>query len=272
MSLAYWWRWWRALPNNPIYLREKGGWGTPNPFYATLMRYSPFLLIGAILTGLCSGTGGSFLNGNETLLAAACFLCIPNFLLTAVSLYGSLIVPALTAPAISMEMDRGTWEILRVTPLPTIEIVLAKMLGALSRLRIWLLLLALSAIQGGLSFLIMLLFGQETAVLSPVIGFSVFIRPWLEIFFAAGMGMYLSLRTRSAVTALVGTYGLILAVKLVNNSAIWSVIFLNAFNEPDWVMTLATTAGPTAVYASALILLVIGLVHQAKQLEAGVYE
>ena len=46
------WRWFRSLNENPIYLREKGGWGNPNPFYEMLRRYSPFVVMAAIVLGL----------------------------------------------------------------------------------------------------------------------------------------------------------------------------------------------------------------------------
>lgn len=56
------WYWLRTLPENPIYLREKGTWGRPNPFYNKLSRYLPLVIIGAIVFAICAGTGTGFSN------------------------------------------------------------------------------------------------------------------------------------------------------------------------------------------------------------------
>ena len=129
-------------------MRKEAG-ENPTHSYDKLSRFSPFIVIGAVLVGLCAGAGNPALFlGNEELLAFWCFLCVPAMLLNILSTFGSLMAPALTAPAISMEVDRGTWEVLRATPQSTRAIVVAKLLGALARLRIWPVLFALSLLQG----------------------------------------------------------------------------------------------------------------------------
>ena len=55
---------------NPVYQRERGGWGKPNQFYDNLSRFSPFVVLGAIVFGVCAGSSNpALLAGNDALLA-----------------------------------------------------------------------------------------------------------------------------------------------------------------------------------------------------------
>jgi len=263
------WQQWRALRANPVYLREKGHWGSPNPFYASLTRYSPFMVIGAVLLGLCAGGANPTLfSGNDDLVVAACFLCLPGFLLTAVSLYGQFMAPALTAPSISLERAAGTWDILRLTPVPMRTILLGKLLGALSRLRIWTLLFALSLLQGGILAASVSLFGGQQALWGWLLGLAAMIRPWTEIVFAAFIGLYVSTLVESAMMALVGAYTAVVLVKLFNNSGLWLALILwtGAGETPALVLP---TVGPVLVYGLAITAVSLGLWQQAKKLSYG---
>jgi ABC-type transport system involved in multi-copper enzyme maturation permease subunit len=266
LSLISWWRWWRALSENPVYRREKGGWGKPNPFYDNLSRFSPFVVIGAVLFGLCAGsTNPIFLTGRDELYAFWCFLCLPGIVLNMLSMFGSLMAPALTAPAVSMEMDRGTWEILRVTPQSTGSILLAKMFGALARLRIWPVLFALSLLQGSLIACVMTLSGSGApGLLGPLIGLAAAVRPWLEILFAGTAGMYVSTRARSATLALVASYTAVVMMKLFNSSSLWIGVF--GLLDQEETMLLAGSVGPVLVYAFIIAGLLFGLSQQANRL------
>lgn len=266
MKWRSWWRWWRSLPQNPVYLREKGGWGRPNPFYDNLSRYSPFVIIGAIIFGICAGTSNPVLfAGVEELIILWCLLCLPGAMLSMLTIFGSLMAPALTAPSISMERDRGTWDILRMTPQSTLSILLAKLFGALARLRIWPALFALSLLQGLILGCVLTAFGGETAVWGSAIGGATILRPWLEVLFAAFAGMYISTWARSATVALAGTYAGVMAFKIFNSSAFWLGI-LGPWDVGGTTLLLGGIIGPTAVYAVGTAALWIGVVHRARKL------
>ena len=249
-----------------MYLRERGGWGNPNPFYAQLTRYSPFMIIGAILFGFCAGAlNPALLSGDDGLLAAACFLCLPGFLLTAVSLYGQFMAPALTAPTISQERAQGTWDILRLTPMPMSVILWAKLSGALSRLRIWPALFALSLLQGGILALSISLFGGSQAAWGWLLGLATTLRPWLEVILAAVIGLYMSTVVESAMMALVAAYTAVVLLKLFNNSALWlAVLFYTEAGET--AVMLLPTVGPLVVNGLLVTAVAIGLTQQAKKL------
>jgi hypothetical protein len=261
------WRWFRSLNENPIYLREKGGWGNPNPFYETLRRYSPFVVMAAILLGLCAGTNPALLSTaeNEQLYIFICVLCLPGALLSMLTTYGSFMAPALTAPTISMEMDRGTWDILRLTPHSTPAILLAKLFGGLARLPIWKMMMALSVFQSLILFCVLSFTAGTTAVSGFFIGLGALIRPWVEVLFAAFIGMYLSTWVRSSTYALAGSYTLVVLMKLFSNSAIWLGIW-SLFRVNDGSMLTGSILSPAIVYGTAVLLLWWGIVRQANKL------
>jgi ABC-type transport system involved in multi-copper enzyme maturation permease subunit len=258
--------WWISLAQNPIYLREKGEWGEPNPFYEKLSRYSPFVVIGALLLGVCGALSNpALLSGNAAFTVFWCLLCLPAILFTALTWFGVLMAPALTAPSISMERDRGTWEMLRATPIPDHEILWAKLFGGLARLPIWKLLFALSLLQG---FLIagagLFMRNTPTAVATIPLVFAAIFRPWLEIGFAAFMGMFISTWVRSATTALAATYVAVVLVRLFNSTMVWAAVF--AMMGAAESIFVASSLGPTAVYALALLLLAWGIRWRAERM------
>jgi hypothetical protein len=257
----------RSLNDNPIYLREKGSWGNPNPFYETLRRYSPFVVMGAIVLGLCAGTNPALLGATEDdeLFAFICVLCLPGALLSMLTIYGSFMAPALTAPTISMEVDRGTWDILRLTPHSTATILLAKLFGGLARLPIWRVMLVLSGFQALMLFCVLSVTAGTTAVSGFIIGLGALIRPWAEVLFAAFIGMYLSTWVKSARVALAGSYVIVVLMKLFSNSAIWLGIW-NLLGVDDGGMLTGSILSPAIVYGTAVLLLWWGIVRQARKL------
>ncbi len=261
------WRWVRSLNENPIYLREKGDWGNPNPFYETLRRYSPFVVMAAILFGLCAGTNPALLGASEDdeLFAFICVLCLPGALLSMLTIYGSFMAPALTAPTISMEKDRGTWDILRLTPHSTASILLAKLFGGLSRLRIWRVMAVLSVFQALMLFCVLSFAGSGTAVSGFFIGLGALIRPWVEVLFAAFIGMYLSTWVRSSTYALAGSYTIVVLMKVFSNNAIWLGIW-SLLGVDDSGMLTGSILSPAIVYGTAVLFLWWGIVRQAKKL------
>ena len=147
--------------------------------------------MGAIVLGLCAGANPALLGAtaDDELFIFICLLCLPGTLLSMLTIYGSFMAPALTAPTISMEVDRGTWEILRLTPHSTASILLAKLFGGLARLPIWKLMLALSGFQALMLFCLLSFVAGGTAVSGFFIGLGALIRPWVEVLFAAFIGM-----------------------------------------------------------------------------------
>lgn len=261
------WRWVRSLDENPIYLREKGSWGNPNPFYETLRRYSPFVVMGAIVLGLCAGSNPALFGvaENDELFAFVCVLCLPGALLSMLTTYGSFMAPALTAPTVSMEIDRGTWDILRLTPHSTASILLAKLFGGLSRLRIWKVMLLLSGFQAMMLFCTLSFLESTTAVSGFFIGLGALIRPWAEVLFAAFIGMYISTWVKSSQLALAGSYVIVVIMKIFSNSAIWLGIW-TLLGVNDGGMITGSILSPAIVYGTAVLLLWWGIVRQANKL------
>ncbi len=258
----------KTLQQNPIYQRERGGWGSSNRYYANLSRYSPFIILAVIILGICSALNPAIYTGIEaadTLAAVWVLLCLPGLLLTMLTLYGSLMAPALTAPLISAERAHQTWDVLRTTPYSLNTILLAKLFGALSRLRIWPVLFLLTLFQGFATFCLLVLAGSNVAAYSWLVGLIVLTRPWLEILFAAFAGMFISTVVRSASNALVAAYTTVVLFKLLNSSAAWLVI-TNYYGEASSFSYIVTLAGPTLVYGTAVLLLWLGIVRQARKL------
>lgn len=225
--------------------------------------------MGAILFGICAGIGNPGLfSGNDALIAFWCFLCLPGILLSTLTIFGSLMAPALTAPSVSMELNRGTWDILRVTPQPTRLILLAKLFGALARLRIWPVLFALSLLQGLLMACSVSLAAGPAAVWGWLLGIATVLRPWLEILFAAFTGMYVSTRVRSATTALAASYTAVVLFKLFNSSGLWLAV-VGLIHPDETAMVVGGSVGPTAVYTLATAAVAAGIMIEANRLEYG---
>jgi ABC-type transport system involved in multi-copper enzyme maturation permease subunit len=251
-----WWSWWQSIRRSPIYQRERGGWGKPNPFYDHLSQYVPLVVLASLFFGLCGGmtSANFFAWSDESAVLLWCLTCLPGMLLSMLTLFGVFMAPALTAPMVSMEVDRGSWDLLRLTPLPTRTILAAKLLGALARLRIWLLLFLLTLLQGSLVALTGLLYGQDMQLESWALAAAIVFRPWLEILFAAVAGLYASITVSSATTALVTAYTAVILMRLFNNTPLW-LVTANLFDLPgNWLFT-SGNLGPTAVYLLATVIL-----------------
>ncbi|MCP4416550.1 MAG: ABC transporter permease subunit [Chloroflexi bacterium] len=261
------WRWFRSLDENPIYLREKGAWGNPNPYYEKIHRYSPFVAMGAIVFGLCAGTTPALYSSavDEELFIFVCLLCLPGALLSMFTIYGSFMAPALTAPAVSMERDRGTWDILRLTPHSSATILLAKLFGSLNRLRIWKVMLVLSAFQGFIMVCALSGFVGKFGMPMLLMGLGTALRPWVEVLFAAFVGMFLSTMVRSSAYALAGSYVSVVLMKIVNGSLIWLGIW-NLFDVDELMALGGSAISPVIFYATAVFLLWWGIVRQANKL------
>jgi len=252
---------WRQLATNPIYLREKGVWGNPHPFYDRLALLVPLILLPGLLLGLCGAPAGllPLTVISELFIGVYCLLCLPAVLLQALTWLGVFMAPALTATSLGREIDQGNWDILRLTPQPVRLIVAAKLLGALARLRLWPLLWLLSLLQAlalGAGFLLAGSLYNWFWVIPVTL--SSLLRPSLEIFWAGLLGMTVSLWVRSAIMALATTYGLIILFRTAVWLMSWLLLSLTVELLGDygalWPFLL-----PTAAYllASALLIAVL---------------
>jgi ABC-type transport system involved in multi-copper enzyme maturation permease subunit len=270
-NLKYWWKWWRNLSSNPIYLRERGQWGRPNPFYERVNRFSPLLVLAALVLGSCTlYSNPALLLGGSDFGPLFCLFCLPGIVVSALTLFGSFMAPAVTAPSISSELSQGTWDILRLTPQSTLSILLAKLFGGLSRLPIWTVLGALTLVQTCfLMFgLAALLPGDSIVDFFLIILTSVCLlgRPWIEILFAAFLGMYVSTWIRSQTLALATSYGALIFMKVI----VWVVaIFLPlllVLDLREGLLLGVTSSLPVILYGLATAGLLFGLFHRAQKL------
>lgn len=255
---------WRTLPQNPIYLREKGAYGNPNPFYDHLRRYSPFVVLGALVLAICAGYANPALFvGDDRYILLWCLICLPNVALTCLTWIGVIMAPALTAPTINLELSRGTWDILRLTPQPVSTIIVAKMMGALSRLPIWRVMAVLSILQAAV-----LLCGMALIQGGPqglFLALSIVLRPWVEILFAAVLGMICSSWLRSATLALVAAYGGVLLLKVLTGFFGW--LILGLLLETDIrSLSSAVALGPVTLYVALAAVLFSILIRRADKI------
>jgi hypothetical protein len=120
-------------------------------------------------------------------------------------------------------------------------------------------------LQGLLIGCSMSLAGGTLSLWGAPLGMAAVIRPWLEILFAAFLGMYLSTWVRSATMALAATYTGLVLFKIFNSSSLWlAVTTLLDLNES--ILLVSGGIGPTAVYSLAMTALWLGLARQANKL------
>lgn len=265
MSFGAWWHWFRTLKENPIYQREAGLIGEPNPFYKNLRKYTFLVFLLAISLGGCAGVS------NRTILLSAdsetavlwLLICIPGTLISMITFYGMVLAPALTAPALGMELNKGTWEMLRLTPQPLSTVVLAKLFGGLRRLGIWRWLLGLTLFEGVVLFFGGLFF-DSWVTMSVLGGITAVSRPWLEILFSAFLGMYLSTWIQTPSVTLAATYCGILLFRIFNNSILWLAIYGGIIGLDEGTTIALGLFSPMIGYIIALVILTYGIIRRAK--------
>lgn len=273
------WHWWRTLPTNPVYLRERGQWGDPNPVFSIARRYSPLIVSGALFMALCSGISSILLAGTDAdeLALLWCQVCLSGIAVQTLSLIGTMLAPALTAPTVSREISMGTWDTLNVIPQSSASILWAKFMGALARLRlVWVGLLAASILQTLLlactAMVATATIDEATSMLllSNLVGVVLGgLRPWLEVLFAACIGLYLSTRLATMTSALAASYGAIVIMRIVASSLLWGGAGL-AFNWSRSGVLLLSSILPTLVYMLAVIALIWATSRRAALVSATV--
>lgn len=209
---------WRArLIAEPIYLRESGHWGTPNPFFDNSRRYVPLVVLLSLVPALCTSISNPTFLSQEGFIddVLYCLLFLPMFGVTVFSWLGIYLAPAVTVPSLGMERQQRSWELLRLTPFSTSQIIMAKLLGSLKRLRIWPILLVLCFFQALIFGGALLANGEVVAGL--LAGVALLFRPGLDIFFAGLVGVYLAMWIKSIPSALAMAYGMVIVVKIASS-------------------------------------------------------
>lgn len=224
---------WRQLRHNPIYLRESGHWGEPNPYYRQISRYMPFVVLAIVVLGFCCGANSlsAFFGIGELSSVLAVATCIPGAITQAISWAALVLVPALTAPMVIEEKRLGTWEVLRMTPYSTSEIILSKLLGGLARLKIWKPLLLLNAVQLLIGVVVIYTVATRNTIFSTDFVMTVanpllVLRPWIEIAWIACTGLVFSTIMESGRAALVATYAVVVGFKFLNGWLLWVILAL----------------------------------------------
>ena len=249
------WAFLRTIRANPVYQRESGRWGEPNSFYSKLNRFSPFVIMGALVLGLCGGNNLFSLagldSGTEWLLL---FVCLPNVVMQMLTWAALFLVPALTAPAVAEEIKRGTWEILRLTPQPTHHVLFAKLFGALSRLKIWWPLFIVSILQAIATAVGIVAASSTYEIVSFVaavfLGTTLLLRPWFEIGYAAIVGLTVSTWASSSRAALTACYSIIFGTKIVVwfGSLIAGILLDGYWASTGETFFLGASIAPLVVY------------------------
>lgn len=251
---------WRStVIAEPIYQRESGQWGNPNPFFESYRRYVPFVVLLALVPAICSS-----LNQANTYSLRDFSLSTLIFCLTFISVLGGIVLswigvylaPAVTIPSLSYEFQQGSWDLLRLTPFTGRQIVMAKFLGSLKRLRIWVPLTALCLVQGLIFCMVFIANGEWFA--GVVGGISVAFRPGLDVFFAGLAGMYVATWVKSNSTALALTYGVVIFVKILSYMlTIFSswIFIITGFSQGS--LSVVSLILPMLIY---LILDIFGLI------------
>lgn len=256
---------WSQLRHTPFYRREKGLWGNPNEFYTYANRFAPLLIIGSLFLGMCGGVtnlASTSDSASEAVILFYCFYCLPTIGVQMLTWTGVVMIPTLTAPIISEELKRGTWDMLMVTPHPIQTILWAKALGGLSRLYIWWPLLILSLIQllgtllaAGLVLTNIPLNGGDaetwqTFLLVGLAGVGMSLRPWVELLFVTLIGLCCSTATKSGGLALAVTYAIVIIAKMVGSNTLWLGLVALMVNTGDtnWI-PVGGTYIPIMIYA-----------------------
>ncbi|HSH05225.1 MAG TPA: hypothetical protein VLL52_22105 [Anaerolineae bacterium] len=264
------WRWWQQLQAHPLYLREKGEWGNPNPYYTRFTNLMPFFVLAGLVFSFCgAGTNTLLFESDDALWWTWCIIFLPILVKNIILLNATILAPVLTAPTISHEINRGTWDILRLTPQPTFFIVIAKLIGSLGRLSFMTTLLLINIFEAIIMSLIGFFISSPTITITIGIIFgatSIIFRPFLEILFIALIGLILSTFLRSANTAIATSYILWICFKLANNIILWSGIFYDVLPTPSYFLSLTFTS---TNYLIIIIILLAILYWRSYRLDTG---
>lgn len=236
--------------------------------------------MGAFVVGICSTSYGfPLLMGlNSDIIGYWLIVCLPTFAVQIMLLGALVTVPTLTTPLVSTEMEQGTWEILRLTPQPMLDLLVAKMLGALARLKwLWVLLLIGTFLQvagGALGILGIVAIVPEDlteqvnmSVLLILLSILLVTRPWAEIAFIAVLGLVISTIVRSTRLGLATCYIILFIVRTLNGNFVWGIIAIlvgEALNSESLFAIVSLT--PSMIYLLSTAVLMLVLIWRANVL------
>ncbi len=145
---------------------------------------------------------------------------------TLVSVYMLLAIglAVFCATCITSEKEKATWTSLIATPLSALEIVGQKMIGACWRL-LWL----------GLIYLVLLTVGVAAGAIHPLGGFLSVVQIVVFLGFVAGLGTWMSLRSKSSVHALGWTFFVLF---VINGGYLLGCVLVP--NTPELIFFLVT--------------------------------
>lgn len=129
------------------------------------------------------------------------------FMIAVVAQY--LIIPPIFFNTVAGERERGSWELLRVAPVTTVQVLIGKYLSGLLILAPWFIALGLSV----LTVHIVALFEVNTSTYFQAMGIYEFVGGFAVVFSQAlllsALAVFLSSRMKKAFSALLATYGIV---------------------------------------------------------------
>lgn len=267
------WTFLSGIRSHPIYQRERGRWGEVNGYYKRITNYLWLMIFAFPVLFFTNFLSPFSILGSEQFGFLFITTCLPNLAVQLITWIGLISAPAMTAPAVVEEVQRGSWDILRLTPMPVHEIVIAKLLGGLSHLKIWIPLLVISLIQ-----IVLLLLGLTASVasslsLDSVLPFlmgsaSLLLRPWLEIIFAGFIGITISLWAATTRGALISSYAIILIVKIFLSNIVALVVGISLSEIGfDLLGAAISVATPILLYTSLIIASIFLIVRRSRYME-----
>lgn len=200
------------------------------------------------------------------------------------------LTPVFIAPIIARERERGTWDLLRVTPMTTRQIVGAKFAGTLVRYPFWLLAVATFPMQIANATLSGAALGKilsspalmSTDAMSPavnwqaglagfIIGLLMVAQQTSGLWGAAGLAFLCSTWARRSSHAIMMAYALVIAVQMVGGGIISIVAYIMisvnmrrlgaSATAPEWTSLVLQMGLPGAI--SLLYNALLGIVGVA---------
>jgi ABC-type transport system involved in multi-copper enzyme maturation permease subunit len=144
-----------------------------------------------------------------------------RFLMTLIAAFMLLWVASAASSGLTSEREDDTWISLIVTPLSAGEIIVAKMLGALWRVRVL-----------GLIWVGFLLMGLALGAIHPLGGVAATIVTATYLAFGCALGMFYSLRARTSARAVAATIGSL----IILNGVYLIAVLPFGMNTPLWAI------------------------------------
>jgi ABC-2 type transport system permease protein len=215
------------IPLNPLALHEMRSRMRSPRAYAVLTIYLSIVSGITVLIYLATSLSGSNGVNDSSRVGTALFYIVVGMQ----TLLVSFVSPSFTAGALSNERENGTYDLLRMTLLTSKQIVVAKMASSFGYTLLLVFatlpLLSLAFLLGGVELI------QVFAALA-VIVFSAFL--------FCSLGLYISSRTRTTLSAIILTYSITLG--LVLGMSMLTLIALPILNDVIYGTSSAVKTSP----------------------------